>query len=136
MRDTYVRAAFEQVVSDAQTAKSSYVSLYVKLPYYGGPEEGGWWGYDLELVSYRKCSNDVEAKAIRDQVENLAEQLSEQSRQRFNEQCAREVEWVEERDPMAEASDYFPEVDGEESYWVVTESRPGSLVSQGSRHYE
>lgn len=133
---SYDKAAFFQVCADAKPAESSYVSLYVDLPYYGGPEEGGWWGTDTELVAYQQCSNDVEAKQLQEAVAVLAGKLSEDAKDRFYRDCAQSVEWVEEHDPMADVSDYFPEPDGEEKYWVATESRPGEFVSQGSRHYE
>lgn len=137
MNDNYVKAAFDQVCAKAVVAESNYVSLYVELPFYGGPEEGGWWSSDTELVAFQEVSSEAEAKAIKEQVEKLAESLSEQARQRFYEQCAREVEYVEQRDPMADVSDYFPaEPDGEERYWVATESKPGSLKREGSRYYE
>jgi len=132
----YIKAAFDAVCADAKPASSAYVSLYVNLPYYGGPEEGGWWGSDTELVAYHEVSNDVEAKAISEAVQKMADEMSTEAKDRFNRSCAASVEWVEEHDPMADVSDYFPEPDGEERYWVATESRPGEHVSQGSRGYE
>ena len=41
-----INEAFFNICREAKPAKSSYVSLYVNVPYYGGPEEGGWWGSD------------------------------------------------------------------------------------------
>jgi hypothetical protein len=133
---SYEKEAFYALVADIQPAAKSYISLYVTLPFFGGPEEGGWWGSDTELVAFAEVSNGVEANAIRDKVVELAEQMSKDAKDRFNRQCATEVEWVEQHDPMADVADYYPEVDGEETYWVATESTPGSMVSQGSRHYE
>lgn len=136
MSMNHIRAAFKEVCTKAVTAESHYVSLYVDLPYYGGPEEGGWWGTDTELIAFQEVSSEAEAKAIKDQVLKLAETLNEQARQRFYTECARSVEWVEEHDPMADVSDYFPEPDGEERYWVAVETTPGSMKSTGSRYYE
>jgi hypothetical protein len=131
-----IKQAFYQVCEDAEPAKASYVSLYVSLPYYGGPEEGGWWGSDTELVAYKQVSSDVEAQAVSEKVHTLSEQLSKDAKDAFNRHCANQCEWVEQHDPMADVDDYFPEVDGEERYWVAVEDRPGSLASRGSRHYE
>lgn len=131
-----IKQAFYQVVENAKPAEASYVSLYVSAPFYGGPEEGGWWGQDDRLVAYHPCSNPVEAELIQEQVEALAEKPSKDAKDAFNRQCASEVERVEQHDPMADASDYYPEVDGEETYWVAIESVPGSLVDKGCRHYE
>lgn len=136
MSDNYIKAAFDKVCAEAVVAESNYVSLYVNLPYYGGPEEGGWWGSDTELVAFQQVSSEMEAKAKADAVMVMAEQMNHEAQQRFYAECARSVEWVEEHDPMADVSDYFPEPDGEEKYWVATESKPGSHVSQGSRYYE
>jgi hypothetical protein len=136
MSMNHIRAAFEEVCTKAVVAESHYVSLYVDLPYYGGPEEGGWWGTDTELIAFQEVSSEAEAKAIKDQVLKLAEQLNEDARRRYYEDCARSVEWVEEHDPMAEVGDYFPEPDGDEKYWVAVETNPGSMKSTGSRYYE
>lgn len=136
MSDNYIKAAFDKVVADAVEANASYVSLYVSLPFYGGPEEGGWYGSDTELVEYRRCTNDEEAQALREAVLKMSETLNEEARQRFNEEMARQLEWVEEHDPLCDdANVYFPEPDGEERYWVAVENRPGSMVSQGDRCY-
>lgn len=132
----YIKAAFDQVCTNAKPAASNYVSLYVDLPYYGGPEEGGWWGSDTQLVAYQECRTDVEAKELQERIQTLSEQLNQQAKERFNAQCANEIEWLEQHDPMADESDYFPEPDGEERYWVAVETKAGSFVSEGSRHYE
>lgn len=132
----HIKAAFDQVCTKAQKADSHYVSLYVDLPYYGGPEEGGWWGSDTQLVAYQKCIDESEAKRLEGQVKELSEKLNQQARERFNAQCAREIEWLEQYDPMADEGDYFSEPDGEQRYWVAVETKAGSFASKGSRHYE
>ena len=40
-----ISEAFFTACSEAQPAKQQVVSLYVDVPFYGGPEEGGWWGW-------------------------------------------------------------------------------------------
>ena len=128
-----IEEAFFAVCDDAEPAQASYVSLYVDLPYYGGPEEGGWWGSDTELVAYRRCSNLIEAQAISERVQELAKQMSKDARDAFNRGCAAQVEWLEAR---GLDDNFLPEVDGEARYWVAVEDRAGSCVSTGSRHYE
>jgi hypothetical protein len=132
---SYDKEAFFAVCQDAVPATRSYVSLYADQSYYGGPEEGGWWGHDQVLVAYYLCLTDVEAEAVRAAVEKLAGQMSKDAKDDFNRGCKAECEWVEQHDPMADVSDYYPEVGGEVRYWVATEDRPGSLASEGSRHY-
>ena len=125
--------AFFSVCDDAQPAESHYLSLYVSVPYYGGPEEGGWWGTDTALVAYKHFDTSEAMEAARGKVETLSAELNEQARRDFGEQCLREMAWLDARGLDA---DYLPEVDGESSYSVVTEDVPGSMVSEGCRHYE
>ena len=49
MKTTYTSEAFHQICKEAKPAKSHHVSLYANEPFYGGPEEGGWWGSDTVL---------------------------------------------------------------------------------------
>jgi hypothetical protein len=131
---TTIREAFFAVCDKAEPAsEASYVSLYVTVPYYGGPEEGGWWGSDEKLIASRKCASEVEAQSISKQVQELADELSKEAKNNFGRQCQYECEWLEARGLDA---DYLPEVDGEETYWVTIESTPGKFESEGSRHYE
>ena len=127
-----IREAFFGVCDKAEPAKARFVSLYAEIPFYGGPEEGGWWGRDVELVASQRCVTDDEAEAIRLAVVKLANELSEDARDAFNRGCAAEMEWLEARGLDA---DFLPEVDGEESYFVAVEDRAGSLAYQGERHY-
>lgn len=128
-----IKEAFFSVCADAKPAESHYLSLYVQVPYYGGPEEGGWWGSDTHLVAYQHFDTLEALEAAREAVEALAAELNEQAKREFGQQCLREMEWLDARGLDA---DYLPEVDGEESYYVTTEDVPGSMTRQGCRHYE
>ena len=125
-------AAFYAVCKDAVKAQSHYVSLYRIESFYGGPEEGGWWGHDYVLVASQECSTDAEANALANKVSDLAEELSKQAKDAFNRGCAMECEWLEARGLDA---DYLPEVDGEDRYAVYIEERAGEMASTGDRHY-
>ena len=127
-----IQEAFFSVCNNAVPAKRVYVSLYVRTPYYGGPEEGGWWGHDDTLIAYHACDTEEQADVIRENVEKLAANLSKEARKGFIEGCAAQLEWLVTMG--MEASD-LPEVDGEESYFVTTEENPGSLSHTGERHY-
>lgn len=128
-----ISSAFFAICRDAVPAKSVFVSLYIRTPYYGGPEEGGWWGEDLSLVAHHRCNSEDEAEEVRDRVETLAKQLSDEARQDFGRACLAQCEWLEAR---GLDSDSLPEVDGEVSYIVMVEDRPGSCAQEGTRHYE
>lgn len=132
-RDRMINEAFFNICREAKPAKSSYVSLYVNVPYYGGPEEGGWWGSDNVLVAYHQCGNDVEAEHVKAKVEELANEMSDDAKRSFGRACLAQCEWLEAR---GLDSDSLPEVDGEESYFVVVEDAPGQHVTRGCRHYE
>lgn len=127
-----INEAFFQVCADAVPAAASYVSLYKTTPYYGGPEEGGWWGEDNVLVAHHRCSSEVEAEAVKEKVEALAKQLSDEAKSNYGRACLAQCEWLEKR---GLDSDFLPEVDGEERFWVAVEEVPGVLASRGCRHY-
>ena len=126
------KQAFFAVCDDAKPATSNYVSLYRNEPFYGGPEEGGWWGTDCVLVAYKECATEELADAIEAQVLALADRLSAEAKDAFNRQCAAECEWLDARGLDA---DFLPEVDGEFSYFVAKEDRPGSLAYESERGY-
>ncbi|QGJ90014.1 hypothetical protein PBI_MARYV_141 [Mycobacterium phage MaryV] len=133
MSDKTIKDAFFSIIKDAKPAESAYfVSLYRDVPFYGGPEEGGWWGRDTELVAYHKVNTEEEARALEDDVRQLAEVLTAEAKDQFNRQCAAELEWLESRNLP---EDFLREVDGEETYWVTVETIAGSHVYQGDRHY-
>lgn len=128
-----VKEAFFSVCEDAKPAVGTYVSLYVRVPYYGGPEEGGWWGEDHHLVAYKHCTSSERAAAVREAVESLALELSEQAQREFGDTCLREMAWLDARGLDA---GWLPEPDGEAEYYVAEEKSPGSLATTGCRHYE
>lgn len=128
-----IEEAFFQVCRDAKPRARSYVSLYVNVPYYGGPEEGGWWGEDRLLVAYQECDCDEEAERLQEAVVALAEELTKDANRAFGESCRASCDWLDARGLDA---DFLPEVDGPESYWCTTEKTPGESVSLGCRHYE
>jgi len=131
--DKYIVSAFHQVCRDASPAEAHYVSLYANEPFYGGPEEGGWWGQDVVLIAYQEFSTREAAEAAKTAVEKLATELTAESKKEFGDHCLREMEWLEER---GLDSDFLPEPDGETEYFVEIEEKPGTQVSFGCRHYE
>ena len=128
-----INEAFFAVCADAVPASGSYVCLYCTTPYYGGPEEGGWWGADTKLIAYYKCDSEAHAEAVQAKVEALAKELSADSLRSFGQGCKAQCEWLEAR---GLDSDFLPEVDGEEKYFVSVEQVPGEQASTGCHHYE
>jgi hypothetical protein len=131
MSDRYIREAFDVVISDAVKTETWYVSLVEEVTFYGGPEEGGWWGHDYIVHSYKEFPSETLARIAADAVTRLATDLSYESRKAHNQQCLREMAWCDARGLDA---DYLPEPDGESKFHVyVTDEIPEN--SYASRHY-
>jgi hypothetical protein len=127
----FVKQAFEAVCKEAKPAGVFYVAMFELVPYYGGPEEGGWWGEDNILVAYQRFDTQEAADAAKEKIEELAADLSAQERTAHGEYCLRTMEWLDDRGLDA---DFLPEDDGPSEYYVtVTDSLPES--SYGCRHY-
>lgn len=128
-----IHEAFFSICKEAKPATANYVSLYASVPYYGGPEEGGWWGRDVRLIAYHCFDTTEQAMVAIDQINELVRQMNADEKRAFGEQCLREMEWLEARGLDA---DYLPEPDGETTYFICSEDTLGSRVSNGPRHYE
>lgn len=128
----YLQSAFDAVCKEAKQASGWYVALVERSSRYGGPEEGGWWTTDTHILAYQYYSTEEQAKAAKDAVEKLAEELKTEARKEFGNQCLREMDWCEER---GLEPDYLPEPDGPSDYFVMmTEGFPQE--SRGPTHYE
>lgn len=128
-----IEGAYRKLCENSKSAGVWYVSLYVRKPFYGGPEEGGWWGHDTALVESKLVVDEDAAHALAEAVEQEASKMNEMAKVRFSEQCLRETEWLEAR---GLDDDFLPQPAGEESYFVVVENTPGERAYQGSRRYE
>ena len=129
---TYIREAFDKVCEDAREPEGAYVCLMERTPFYGGPEEGGWWGCDTDVVEYKWFSTTEEAESVRAKVDELAEEFKAESVRSHGEHCLREMEWLEARGLDA---DYLPEPDGPSDYYVTVADKVPTGRS-GCRHYE
>lgn len=129
-----LQAAFDAICKDAKEPQGIYLSLYASVPYYGGPEEGGWWGNDTILEASQQFAFEEDAENARADIEKLAKALSETARKDFGQQCLDEIEWCEARNLDHET--FLREPDGPTRYFVVLEARRGSFEDHGPRHYE
>lgn len=129
---SFIQSAFDAVIKDAVKPTGHYVVLLEQVQRYGGPEEGGWWTTDTEVVSYKEFPTLEQAEAAAEAVKKLAKELSEESRKSLYRTLAESVEWLEARGLDA---DFLPEPDGPTTYYVsVTDSIPEP--SYGPTHYE
>ena len=132
--DSHILDAFREVCDKAEEAADRYVSLYCSVSFYGGPEEGGWWGNDVALVATQAFPTQAQAEAAKTRVEALAQELKNDARRAHGDLCLSQLEscgWDGE-----EAQSRYGEVDGADDYFVILESSPGSQESRGCRHYE
>jgi len=127
-----IKQAFKEVCTEAKPATHSFVSLYIRVPFYGGPEEGGWWGSNVKLVETQQFPTEEQAQEAMERIEKLTEQLNFDARQADNRAMANSMEWLEERGLEA---DFLPEPAGPENYFVIVEDSPGSQEHSDDRHY-
>ena len=127
----FLQAAFDEVCKDAKEPQGFYVSLMESAPFFGGPEEGGWWGSDVSIAAYQWFATEEQANAAKEAVQKLASEMSADARRAFGQQCLNEMKWLDARGLDA---DYFREPDGESTFYVlVSEGLPEE--SRGCRQY-
>ena len=129
----YITAAFEAIITDPIVeGENRIVSLYLVHQFYGGPEEGGWWGNDYVLEQWVECATEADAAKIYERIQTLAESLSKDAKTAWGEHCQREVDNANSRgiDPAD-----LPETDGPDEYVVMIEARAGENNKRGDRHY-
>jgi hypothetical protein len=130
-QENYLQEAFEAIIQDAKTPEQWYVVLVEKMPFYGGPEEGGWWGWDTHVVAFKEYPTEELAQVAAEQIRKFAKELTDQSRREYNEYCSQQMEWLEARGLDA---DFLPEPDGPSKYSVlVTNEIPQNTY--GCRRY-
>jgi hypothetical protein len=129
---TYISAAFEKACKGARRPREWHTCLIETRPFYGGPEEGGWWGEDEILVAYKTFPTRRQAIRAGREAERLAREAETEARTAFGEHCLRQMEYLEDRGLEA---DWLPETDGPSSFRVVVR-RDVPRNSYGCRHYE
>lgn len=126
-----LQAAFDQVIADAVVPERWYVVLVEDAPYYGGPEEGGWYGHDRIVHAFKEYPTEVLADEAAEAVRKLASEMTAEAQQAHGRACLQEMEWLDAR--MLDA-DFLPEPDGPSDFSViVTDSMPETRY--GSRQY-
>lgn len=130
---SYLKQAFQQAIEESNRKKAGeyYVTLWEVQSYYGGPEEGGWWGHDYVPIEYSVFSTEEEAEAVKMKVQELAKQLSHQAKMAWGKQCQNELDFCDSR-----GLDYdsLPETNGPDEYSVTVSQEPPS-ASYGARGY-
>lgn len=126
--------AFWRTCADAVLPRKAYVSLYKSIRWYGGPEEGGWWGTTTTLEGYVLCHTMEEAWARARAVVSFAEEMTREAREAYGRMCLEQCEaaWARGMDPD---DMYGSEPDAPEEYSVEVEEELGSHVYSSDRYY-
>lgn len=127
----HVKDAFDTICNEAKQSEAWYVTLVEYVPYYGGPEEGGWHGHDMNIVAFQQFQSEELAHEARDKVMELAKQLTDDAARSYGEQCLRESEWLDSR---GLDDDFLREPDGHANYSVIVSQGILEPV-RGDRHY-
>jgi len=128
---SYIQEAFNQICQEKKEVQAYYVCLMENVPFYGGSEEGGWWGSDRIVIAYQEFPSEELAETARDAIMELAKKLNQEEHNRYGQQCLNEMEWLDQR---GLDDSYLREPDGPSEYYVtVEESMPQN--SYGERHY-
>lgn len=124
--------AFDEVCKNAQKPECHYVCLMQSVPFYGGPQEGGWWGNDTFLVAFQQFPTEELAEAAATEVRKLAKESTDEANREYGQHCLNQLEYLDNRGLDA---DFFPEDDGPEKFYVIV-SDELPQESRGCRHYE
>lgn len=108
-----------------------YTVVLLGKSYYGGPEEGGWWGKDWYRIHYRGFDTEEQAYAYRDELREVYK--SDDLYREWCANCAAELEMCENRGIDV---DTLGEDDGPDDYWVYVSEELPEAVEYGVRHYE
>jgi hypothetical protein len=124
--------AFIEILEDAKPCEAAFVSLYRRKSWYGGPEEGGWYGETISLEFSKRYPDKEEAEAAKELVDGKAKEMTAEANEAWARRCANDMEWLEER---GLEPDFLPEIDGPDEYFVRVETRKGFFEREDSRHW-
>lgn len=126
----YIQEAFAQVVADRKAVPAPerwYVVLWESVQWYGGPQEGGWYGNDNIPVEYGEFNSEQEAQEVAERVEERARELTTLAKRSHGKRCLAELEWLDARGLDA---DYLPERDESSFYVSVNHKIPQAQYGQ------
>jgi len=132
MTDNIMIEAWNEIMADAQEAEECIVSMYSIEPYYGGPEEGGWWGNLLILKEFVRCTTRNAAEKLQEKLQSRCEEMSREEKTFDYEECLRVCVRAYARGEDVDDHGY----DGPSSYTVLIEKFPGENQVTERSHYE
>ena len=130
-----IEVAFAEICKEAvECVRGHYVVLWNRQSYFGGPEEGGWWGSNDIPVAYQRFVTEEAANAAWDAVTELAEKMTADASHAHGRGCLSQLAWCEERG-IDDSNSVFGEDDGSESYYVTVQTELPE-ASYGPTNYE
>lgn len=124
--------AFHQICKDAVKPEGWFLILMEKISFYGGPEEGGWWGNDNVIIAYHKFDSEELANKAKIEVQKLVDQMTADAQKSYGYHCNRQLDWLDDR---GLDSDYLRENDGPSNYYLVVDQEIPEPQHQ-NRQYE
>ena len=115
--------AFHRIVANPTTPIAAYVVLWRNEPFYGGPQEGGWWGSDSIVEAFERVSTREEADALCERIKELADRLTATAARDHGRGCQAQLDWCEARG-IDDSNSVFGEDDGATTYFVTVEDHP------------
>lgn len=131
--DSIIEEAWNKVVEDATKAEECYVVLFCDRPFYGGPEEGGWWGTDRLVLSYRRCSTIDEAEAILAKMDEEVKNLNREAEMDHGYLCLAQCERA---DALGVEVEYLYGEDSGANRYRATITQEVPQDYYGNRYYE
>jgi hypothetical protein len=128
-----ISQAFDFLVPDATPCQRYFVVLWRRIPFYGGPQEGGWWGADTIPVKYTEAATEEAAEQLRANILAHAEELSREASRDHGRACLTQLAWCEERG-IDDSNSVFGEDDGAEEHFVTVQTELPE-AQYGERHY-
>jgi hypothetical protein len=130
-----ISEAFHATVTDATTVTNgAYLVLRRREQFYGGPEEGGWYGWDDFVVAYKHFPSEDLARAAMGAVEAYAKDLNREATDAQNRAARAACELADARgEDLGNADD---------AYWTLPDEhyvRVETGIPQDereSRHWE
>jgi hypothetical protein len=131
-----IYSAYFDVCNDAVkvTNQRWFVSLYVKAPFYGGPEEGGWWGTDRLLVATYEVPSEEMANTVVEKIEGWVSETNDDAK-REHDEVNLQLSINAEQKSYDSPEELYGEDDGVEEYYVVIENNVGQNEHRDDRHY-
>ena len=129
-----ITQAFDTVCTSAVQREVVYLVLYRRVEFYGGPEEGGWYGHDEFVEAYQEFPSRHAAEAARTAVEALATRLTREAEDERNRAALRACEWAEARGEDLDGPEDAYWTRGDEFRVVVQSELPSD--TRGNRRWE